>query len=93
MCSGTLRSITVKKLTFSISAAALAIALSAAAAFAAELPTYEAAGIPVSPVQVRVLGAAHVEQQVTAPESAVTVHQASVLTPRKLKTATVGAAR
>ena len=54
-----------------------------------------AGGFLVSPVQLRVLGAAHVQQQVTAPASAVTVHQASVLTPRKLKTATAttGAAR
>ena len=82
----------MKKLTFSISAAALAIA-SATATFAAELPTYEAAGIPVSPLQMRVLGAAGVQQQAMVPASTVTVHQASVLTPRKLKTATVGAAR
>ena len=82
----------MKKLTFSISAAALAIAC-ATVAFAAELPTYEAAGIPVSPMQMRVLGAAGVQQQAMVPASTVTVHQASVLTPRKLKTATVGAAR
>lgn len=74
--------------TLSFAAAVLALAGSTAT-FAAELPTYEANGIPVSPVQVRVLGAAHVEQQVAAPASSVTVLQASVLTPRKLKTATV----
>ena len=82
----------MKKLTFSIATAALAIA-GATATFAAELPTYEAGGFPVSPVQVRVLGAANVQQQVAAPASTVTVHQASVLAPRKLKTTTVGAAR
>ncbi len=32
-----------------------------------ELPSYEANGFPVSPMQVRVLGAAHVQQQETAP--------------------------
>jgi hypothetical protein len=80
--------------TISIAAAVLAIATSTAA-FAAELPAYEANGIAASPVQVRVLGAAHVEQQVSAPASSVTALQASVLTPRKMKTATVttGSAR
>jgi hypothetical protein len=58
------------------------------ATFAAELPAYEANGITVSPVQVRVLGANNVEQQVTAPASSVTALQASVLSPRKLTTAT-----
>lgn len=80
--------------TLSIAVAALAIAGSTAA-FAGELPTYQANGIPVSPVQVRVLGANNVEQQVTAPAASVTAHQASVLTPRKVKTATAttGSAR
>lgn len=84
----------MNKKTLSIAAAVLAIA-SSTATFAAELPAYEANGIPVSPVQVRVLGATHVEQQVTAPATSVTALQASVLTPRKVKTATVttGSAR
>lgn len=84
----------MKKLTFSIAAVAFAI-VGSTATFAAELPAYEANGFPVSPVQVRVLGAGHVEQQVAAPATSATVHQASVLTPRKLKTATVttGSAR
>jgi len=83
----------MNKKTLSI-AAALVIAGSTAT-FAAELPAYEANGIPASPVQVRVLGANHVDQQVTAPATSVTALQASVLTPRKLKTATVttGSAR
>ena len=82
------------KKTLSIAAAILAIAGSTAA-FAAELPAYEANGIPASPLQVRVLGAAHVEQQAAAPATSVTALQASVLTPRKVKTATVttGSAR
>lgn len=74
--------------TLSFAAAVLTLAGSTAT-FAAELPTYETNGIPVSPVQVRVLGAADVEQQVAAPASSLTVLQTSVLTPRKLKTATV----
>ncbi|SFO81137.1 hypothetical protein SAMN05216330_104773 [Bradyrhizobium sp. Ghvi] len=80
----------MNKKTLSIAAAVLAIA-SSTATFAAELPAYEANGIPASPVQVRVLGAAHVEQQVAAPATSLTPLQASVLTPRKLKTATVTA--
>lgn len=79
-----------------ISIAAVAIAMTASTAgFAAELPSYEAGGIPVSPVQVRLLGAAHVEQQQAAPASSVTPLQASVLAPRNQKTATAttGSAR
>jgi hypothetical protein len=81
---------------FSIAAAILTIAGSTAA-FAAELPSYEVSGLPVSPVQLSVLGAAHVRQQETAPATSATVHQVSVLTPRKIKIktarATTGAAR
>ncbi|PIT00467.1 hypothetical protein TSA1_06615 [Bradyrhizobium nitroreducens] len=82
----------MNKKTLSIAAAILAIAGSSAA-FAAELPTYEANGFPVSPLQVRVLGAAHVEQQTAAPTTVASVLQAKVLSPRKVKTATVGVAR
>jgi hypothetical protein len=78
----------MNKKTLSIAAAILTIAGSTVA-FAAELPTYEANGFPVSPMQVRVLGAAHVEQQATAPTTVASVHQARVLTPRKVKTADV----
>lgn len=84
----------MNKKTLSIAAAVLALAGSTAT-FAAELPSYETNGIPVSPVQVRVLGAANVEQQVTAPATSTTALQASVLTRRKLNTAnvTTGSAR
>lgn len=84
----------MNKKTLSIAAAVLTIAGSTAA-FAAELPTYEVNGFPVSPLQVRVLGAAHVQQQVSAPTSIASVHQAKVLSPRKVKTAdvTTGAVR
>lgn len=84
----------MNKKTLSIAAAVLALAGSTAT-FAAELPSYEANGIPVSPVQVRVLGAANVEQQVAAPATSMTALQVSVLTPRKLNTAnvTTGSAR
>lgn len=84
----------MNKKTLSIAAVVLTIA-GGTAAVAAELPTYEASGFPVSPLQVRVLGAAHVEQQVEAPATVASVHQAKVLSPRKVKTAdvTTGAAR
>lgn len=82
----------MNKKILSIAAAVLVLA-GTTAAFAAELPAYEANGIPATPVQVRVLGAAHVEQQVTAPSTSVTALQADLLTPRKLKTATVGSVR
>ncbi len=84
----------MKTKTLSI-AAALTI-LGSTAAFAGELPTYEANGFPASSLQVRVLGASHVEQQ-AASAAAISPAQASVLTPRKTKTAnaavTTGAAR
>ncbi|TPQ35151.1 hypothetical protein C2U70_15360 [Bradyrhizobium guangdongense] len=41
------------------------VALSAAAASAAELPSYEVAGMPISTHQVAVIGAANVEEQST----------------------------
>ncbi|MCK1734903.1 hypothetical protein IVA79_13235 [Bradyrhizobium sp. 138] len=84
----------MNKKTLSIAAAILTIAGSTAA-FAAELPTYEANGFPVSPLQVRVLGAAHVKQQVAAPTTVASAHQVKVLSPRKVKTAdvTTGAVR
>lgn len=80
----------MNKKTFTFAAAITAVALSTSA-FAGELPAYEANGFPVTPVQVGVLGAANVQQQATAPAATLTAHQASVLTPRKVKTATVGA--
>ncbi len=84
----------MNKKTLSIAAAILMI-VGGTAAVAAELPTYEANGLPVSPLQVRVLGAAHVEQQVAAPATVASVHQAKVLSPRKVTTAdvTTGTAR
>lgn len=84
----------MNKKTLSIAAAILTI-VGGTAAVAAELPTYAANGFPVSPLQVRVLGAVHVEQQVSAPTTVASVHQAKVLGPRKVTTAdvTTGAAR
>jgi hypothetical protein len=76
----------VKKLSLSI-AAVLSIA-GATAAFAAELPTYETTGFPISPVQVGVLGAANVQERSPVATSTLAPVQLSVLTPRtKLTTA------
>ncbi|WP_298880634.1 hypothetical protein [uncultured Bradyrhizobium sp.] len=84
----------MNKKTISIAVAVLTLAGSTAT-FAAELPSYEANGLPASPVQVRVLGASHVEQRVTAPATSITALQANVLTPRRQNTAnvTTGSAR
>jgi hypothetical protein len=83
----------VKKTSLFIAVAALSAA-GGTAGFAAELPSYEATGLPISSVQVRVLGAANVQQQAPVPASMVTPVQRSVLTPRtKITTATVAPAR
>jgi len=78
------------KKTFLIAATAAMISAAAGTAgFAAELPSYEAAGLPISPVQLQVLGGANVRQQSPVATTTVTPVQLSVLTPRtKLKTAT-----
>ncbi len=79
----------MKKTTLAIAAAVISIA-GATAALAAELPSYEANGLPISAVQVQALGAANVRQQSPVPASALSPHQLSVLTPRtKMTTATV----
>jgi hypothetical protein len=84
----------VKKTYLSIAAAAVVSIAGGTAGFAAELPSYEATGLPISAVQVRVLGAANVQQQTPVATSTVTPLQLSVLTPRtKLTTAKVAPAR
>jgi hypothetical protein len=86
----------VKKTCLSIAAAAVIVIAAGAAGFAAELPTYETAGLPISPVQASVLEAAHVQEQSQAPGSTMTPVQLSVLTPRARTTAsirTVGSGR
>ncbi len=69
----------MKKISLSI-AAAISIA-GGTAALAAELPTYELAGFPISPVQLQVLGPANVQQR---PLTAVASphHRVSVLASR-----------
>jgi hypothetical protein len=70
-----------------ISMAAAMLIASGAGAMAAELPTYQAQGFPISPVQVQLVGAARVQEQpplatATPDGSSVTPLQISVLTPR-----------
>jgi uncharacterized protein YggE len=67
--------------------AGTAIMLSGAGATAAELPTFEALGFPITPHQITVVGAAHVEEQ--SPTTTLTLGgmpaspvQIAVLTPR-----------
>ena len=84
----------MKKTYLSIGAAALISIAGASTGFAAELPTYEAKGFPISPVQVSVLGAANVREQSPVTTSATSAHQLSVLAPRtNLKAAAVAPAR
>jgi hypothetical protein len=84
----------MKKTYLSIAAAAVISIAGGTAAFAAELPTYETMGLPISAVQLRVLGAANVQQQSPVPTSTATPHQLSVLTPRtKITTATAAPTR
>lgn len=78
----------MKKISLSIAAAATVLAVTAAtSAVAAELPSYEKAGLPVSAVQLQVLGAENV-QEASLVATSVTPVQLSVLTPRsKITTA------
>ena len=84
----------MKKTYLSIAAAAVISIAGGTAGFAAELPTYEAAGLPISALQLQVLGAANVQEQLSVPTSTASPHQLGVLTPRtKTKAATVAATR
>jgi len=69
----------VKWTSLTIAVAAISIA-GGTAAFAAELPTYELTGFPISPVQLQLLGAANVGER--SPTVAVSPHQANVLKAR-----------
>jgi hypothetical protein len=92
------RRIAVKKTSLSIAAVIALSVAGATTSFAAELPTYEARGLPISPVQASLLGAADVREAQAAPV-AISPLQMSVLTPRhRVNTAaaapiTVGTAR
>ena len=88
----------MKKTSLSIAAVIALWIAGVTTSFAAELPTYQAKGLPISPVQASLLGATDVREAQAAP-AAVSPLQISVLTPRhKVNTAaaapiTVGAAR
>jgi hypothetical protein len=61
------------------------------AAAAAELPTYEVTGLPITPHQLAVLGPARAEQQTSAATLTVagmpaSPHQIAILTPRQRAT-------
>ena len=77
----------MKKISLFIAAAAVISIAAATASFAAELPSFEAAGLPISTVQVQVLGAAGVQEQSQVTTAAVSPVQLSVLTPRAKMTA------
>ncbi len=60
------------------------------AASAAELPSYEVSGFPITPHQFSVVGSAHVEEQSPSPSLMMagmpaSPHQVAVLTPRPRK--------
>jgi hypothetical protein len=77
------------------------IASNKASACSLHLPTFEVTGFPISPLQVAVLGGAHVEEQSATPTLTLagmpaSPHQIAVLTPRpkamkKLVQTSVGA--
>jgi hypothetical protein len=79
----------VKKISLSVAAAAMFAITAAGGAVAAELPSYEKAGLPVSAVQLQVMGAENVQQASPATTSATPV-QLSVLTPRNKVTTAQG---
>ncbi|QND71397.1 hypothetical protein HB776_09210 [Tardiphaga robiniae] len=81
----------MKMTSLSIAAAAAISIAGGGAGFAAELPTYESAGLPISAVQVRVLGAANVLEQSAAPSSTASLHQLRVLAPRTVMTTVTAA--
>lgn len=66
--------------------AAAALVIGAAGASAGELPSYQQSGFSISPVQISVLGSAHVQEQ--APSATLALsgmpaspHQLAVLSP------------
>jgi hypothetical protein len=70
--------------------AAVAVVLleGAAVAGAAELPTYESMGLPITAFQISVVGSTHVQEvtpvpALTAAGMPASPHQIAVLTPRK----------
>lgn len=78
----------------SLSIAAAAISAVSGATFAAELPTYELTGLPISPMQLQLLGPANVQEQSPTPTVTATPHQVSVLTGQPgVTTGTIASSR
>jgi hypothetical protein len=74
-------------LSIALIAAMAAVLLDGTGAAAAELPTFELTGFPITRHQVAVLGAAHVQERSPTPTLTVgdmpaSPHQVRVLTPR-----------
>jgi hypothetical protein len=85
---------------FKLSGSALIVAAVAAisvaggtAGFAAELPSYEVSGFPISPVQAGLLGTVKAKEQSPAATVAASPHQLSVLTPHRKRTAATAPSR
>lgn len=76
----------MKKISLSIAAAAMLATTAASGAVAAELPSYEKAGLPISAVQLQVLGAEHVRETSSVATSATPV-QFGVTPRNKITTA------
>jgi hypothetical protein len=77
---------------YRLSIAASALLITGGVATAAELPTYEAAGFPVTPHQLATIGAANANERAPAATPVLSgmpasPHQFAVLTPRGKTTA------
>jgi hypothetical protein len=75
--------------------AATALILGAAGASAAELPTYEIAGFPITPHQLVAIGSGQVQERPPTPTLTLagmpaSPHQIAVLTPRRNVTVAAG---
>ncbi len=70
----------MKKTSLTIAAVAVISIAGGTAGFAAELPSYEAAGLPISAVQVQALGAANAREQSPAPSSTASPHRLAAST-------------
>lgn len=81
--------IPVKRTSLIIAVAFLSMAAGSSGS-AAELPTYAAAGLPISPAQAAVIGASGATEQARTSEAA-SPHQVQVLKPHIRKTADAGA--
>jgi hypothetical protein len=79
----------VKKISLSIAAAAVLAITAAGGAVAAELPSYEKAGLPITAVQLQVLGAENVREASPVATSVAPV-QLSAPTPRHKVTTAQG---